>query len=91
VSALDEQIGGRHDATIGYPQHGGVVAGTDEQSIVGRQQGLDRCDQPELTEVGDGDGGLQRLGASAATGPGRRAGLSPAGPALGEIPTVALP
>jgi hypothetical protein len=90
VPALDEQIGGRNNPTIRYPQDGGIVAGTDEQSIIGRQQGLDRCDQPELTEVGDGDGGLQRRGAGAVTGPGPGADLSPAGPALGEIPTVAL-
>ena len=76
VPALDHQVGRDDHVPGAHPQHGGVVAGTDQHLLALREQVDERRDQPELPGVGQGGVGRERCGSGHGpippdAGPGR--------------------
>jgi DNA-binding Lrp family transcriptional regulator len=59
MPALNEKVRARHDTAIGHGEHRGVVAHADDRRRIRRQYRLDRRDQSELTELGDGNDSLR--------------------------------
>jgi DNA-binding Lrp family transcriptional regulator len=57
MAVLDQQVHGRDHPPVGRPEHRGVVTDSDQLGGAGRGQRLDLGDEPELPQVGDGDGG----------------------------------
>jgi len=54
VHALDEDVGGGDHPATGRGDHGGVVAGPEEDCVVAGQPGGDGSDEPELAHVACG-------------------------------------
>jgi hypothetical protein len=52
MPAFDKKIRTRHNSPVRSRQDRGVVAHADHGRVVRRQQRPDRCDQPELPELG---------------------------------------
>jgi hypothetical protein len=57
MTVLDQQVHGRDHPAIGGPEHCGVVADPDQLGGARRSQRLELSDEPELSQVSDGDGG----------------------------------
>jgi DNA-binding Lrp family transcriptional regulator len=61
MPAVDQQVRARDDPAAGHAEHRCIVADTDDSGRVRRQHRLDGRYQAELTEIGDGNEGLQSL------------------------------
>jgi hypothetical protein len=59
VLVLDQQVHAGDHAGVRGGQHGGVIADTHHRAGALRQAGRERGDEPEFTQVCDGDEALQ--------------------------------